>query len=416
MPTDDGFLPWLRSALRHLYDPVALRDSPLVDVLGLAESADPASDLRHTLTRAIRSLQPEAEMPADTQMWRVYEVLLYRYVQRCSQLEVADQLGISIRHLGREERKALQVLADRLRQQPKGQASAGQPPLEHAAASHEGGPCPIDNELAWLGGPAPEETVDLRQVLPATLDLVRPMARQHGVTLQVEPCPQSVRLAIHPVALRQILLSLLGVAIRQASGAGVSVWVRSLDWNVEVRVQCLGRAPAPEDSAEDTEGIAASLEVTRRLIDTCGGRLTLGSEGARFLATATLPALEQLPVLVIDDNVNTLRLLQRYVSSSRYRLVAATNLEEGLALAREASPRVIVLDVMMPDLDGWEALGRLRQHPLTAGVPIVVCTILAEEELALSLGASGYVRKPVSREAFLSALDRQADPAAPGSR
>ncbi len=61
---------------------------------------------------------------------------------------------------------------------------------------------------------------------------------------------------------------------------------------------------------------------------------------------------------------------------------------------------------MMPDMDGWEALGRLRQHPLTQHVPVIICTILYEQELALSLGASGYLRKPFTREAFLAALDQ----------
>jgi CheY-like chemotaxis protein len=133
------------------------------------------------------------------------------------------------------------------------------------------------------------------------------------------------------------------------------------------------------------------------------------------VAIVSLPALEQLPVLVIDDNANTLRLLQRYATCTRYRLVGAETLQEGLALAQDLAPRIIVLDVMMPDLDGWEVLGRLRQHPLTSQIPIVVCTILAEEELALSLGASGFIRKPVSRESFLHALDRLADRAVPGS-
>ena len=65
------------------------------------------------------------------------------------------------------------------------------------------------------------------------------------------------------------------------------------------------------------------------------------------------------------------------------------------------------MDVMMPVIDGWELMGHLRQHPATSSVPIVVCTILAEEDLALSLGASDFIRKPFGREALLRVLDRQ---------
>jgi CheY-like chemotaxis protein len=98
-------------------------------------------------------------------------------------------------------------------------------------------------------------------------------------------------------------------------------------------------------------------------------------------------------------------LFQRYASGTRYRVVGTRDAEAAPALAARLSPAAIVLDVMMPQLDGWEVLARLRQHPATASLPIVVCTILPQEELALSLGASGFIRKPVTQQMFLDALE-----------
>jgi CheY-like chemotaxis protein len=66
-----------------------------------------------------------------------------------------------------------------------------------------------------------------------------------------------------------------------------------------------------------------------------------------------------------------------------------------------------VLDVMLPGIDGWELLGRLREHPQTKDVPVVVCTILSQQQLALTLGATDFLRKPITRDAFLATLDRQ---------
>ncbi len=63
---------------------------------------------------------------------------------------------------------------------------------------------------------------------------------------------------------------------------------------------------------------------------------------------------------------------------------------------------------MMPGVDGWEILARLRQHPLTGNLPVIVCTILPERELALALGAAGFLPKPVTRQALLGALRRAA--------
>ncbi len=395
----------LRSALRHLYDPLVLGSNPLVSLLGLTGAPDPASALRQELTRAIRSLQPDQDLPADSKVWRLYEILLFRYVQRQSQLEVADQLGLSIRHLGRLETQAIQVLADRLRPRLRLSSDDGSAP---AAASEEA--CTLKDELAWLSQSGPAETSDPAAVLSAVMDLVKPMAARHAVTLDLAPCPPLMPLAVHPVALRQILLSLFGAAIRGAPGRRVSIAVTARGAEAEVRVHF----DRPEQPVTDAS-IAASLEMARRLAATSGGVLTVGSAPQVQEVTLTLPASEQLPVLAIDDNANALQLFQRYATNTRYRLLPATSLAEGLELARESPPRIIVLDVMMPDIDGWEVLGRLRQHPLTGHVPIVVCTILAEEELALSLGATGFVRKPVSREAFLSALD-QACPVGPAAR
>jgi CheY-like chemotaxis protein len=118
-----------------------------------------------------------------------------------------------------------------------------------------------------------------------------------------------------------------------------------------------------------------------------------------------VPAVAQVPVLVIDDNADTLQLLQRYTMGTRFRFMGSRDPEQALERAAEASPSVIVLDVMMPEIDGWKVLGRLREHPVTGGVPIVVCTILAQKELALSLGASGFIRKPMTRQEFLGCLD-----------
>ena len=70
---------------------------------------------------------------------------------------------------------------------------------------------------------------------------------------------------------------------------------------------------------------------------------------------------------------------------------------------------------MLPEIDGWELLGRLREHPRTGKTPIIVCSILPQEDLALALGAATLIRKPVSQSAFLLALDQQLDRLLQGS-
>ncbi|MBI2939336.1 MAG: response regulator [Chloroflexi bacterium] len=93
-----------------------------------------------------------------------------------------------------------------------------------------------------------------------------------------------------------------------------------------------------------------------------------------------------------------------------YQFRGARQPEEALGQAEEVAFAAIVLDVMLPGIDGWELLGRFREHPRTQNVPVVVCTILPQEQLALTLGAAAFIRKPVTRQALLSALDRHLRP------
>jgi CheY-like chemotaxis protein len=112
---------------------------------------------------------------------------------------------------------------------------------------------------------------------------------------------------------------------------------------------------------------------------------------------------------VVDDNRDTLQLFSRYVAGTRYHAVTSDEPAQILNLAESLAPEIIVLDVMMPDIDGWKILAQLKQHPATADVPVLVCTILPQEEIALDLGASGFLSKPVTRKRFLAALDAQLD-------
>jgi CheY-like chemotaxis protein len=150
--------------------------------------------------------------------------------------------------------------------------------------------------------------------------------------------------------------------------------------------------------------------MARECIDLFGGELLVGDAGEReppFMAALLLPIIEPAQVLVVDDNEDTLHLFRRYLSGTRYQFIGLREPHEVIQAAGDLVPAAIVLDVMLPGVDGWELLGRLREHPATRELPIVVCTVMPQEQLALALGAAAYLRKPVSREAFLSALDQQ---------
>ncbi|HYE98438.1 MAG TPA: response regulator transcription factor [Planctomycetota bacterium] len=120
-------------------------------------------------------------------------------------------------------------------------------------------------------------------------------------------------------------------------------------------------------------------------------------------------------VLVIDDEPELGRLIDYNLTKAGYLVLTARDGEAGLAAARKHAPDLVVLDVMMPGLDGWEVCKRLRQEPSTAALPILMLTAKAEESdrvLGLELGADDYLTKPFSvRElaARVKALLRRAE-------
>ena len=394
----------LRTALNHLYEPKWLQTSPLMGLLRTAGLGETSAALRQTLVRAIESLKPAEDIPSQSAAWRPYEILHYRYVQRFSQTQVAYQLGLSVRHLKREQEKALDLLAERLSDELHLNTEAD------LDSGSEPATTPLSNgDLQWLQEMSPGQTVRLDDVLPTVLGLTQSMAAHYGTRLHVDMAEGLPSLAIHSIALRQILLSLLYIAIRRTAGGTLSLLSTRQGGSVEVRLRVTG-LPSKVDFTQEEE--ESNLAVARQLVKACGSSLQVSPESALEIVLL-IPTAEQLTVLVIDDNPDTIRLLQRYASGTRYRVIGVQDPAQVFSVAGEKHPDVIVLDVMMPQLDGWELLGRLKHHPLTSGTPVVACTVLAQKELALSLGANAFLHKPVSRRDFLSALDRLIPAGAP---
>jgi CheY-like chemotaxis protein len=110
-------------------------------------------------------------------------------------------------------------------------------------------------------------------------------------------------------------------------------------------------------------------------------------------------------VLLVDDNSDILELYQRYLQQRYYQAVPVQSGGEALRLASQLQPHAIVLDLMLPEQDGWEILQRLTNHPDTQSIPVVICSILRARQLALALGAAAFLEKPVDQVEFLGLLD-----------
>jgi two-component system, cell cycle response regulator DivK len=118
---------------------------------------------------------------------------------------------------------------------------------------------------------------------------------------------------------------------------------------------------------------------------------------------------EQPLVLVVDDNEDNLTLLAFLVEQLNCALLTAINGKTALDLAQRFQPRLILLDMMLPDMDGMEVVSRIRQHPLTTGIPVIAVTALArpeDREHMLAAGCNEYVSKPFFVEEMEALLYR----------
>lgn len=114
-------------------------------------------------------------------------------------------------------------------------------------------------------------------------------------------------------------------------------------------------------------------------------------------------------LLIVDDEQFTVDMLQTFLEINGYQVFGAYNGEDGLVLVQVERPEVIILDLMLPDIEGYEVCRRLRTGPDTAHLPILILSARAEaasRERAILAGADGYLTKPVQFPVLLSELTR----------
>ena len=407
MPADDMLQDALRDALNHLYDPERLRASSLLRSLGLSTTLQPAARLQELLLDAIHAMQPPPSEPAASVRRRIYSILRLRYEQQFGQKEVAAQLGLSVRQYRRLQQTALQSLALQISAQLDLTPILTAPMVDKRSYTPEELPA----ALQWIDKLPRNESARPDQVLEDVLRLVAPLAQQQGKMLSILQAT-TASCAVHPMVLRQALVNLLNTAILHDASDELVV---KIDADVR-QVRLTICSPDADASASLSTALRISeLIIAQTMIRHFGGEVSAasGAPASGFVAELRCPSAILAPLMVVDDHVDTHDLLRRYLADTPYAMMTVDNPQQVLALAALHQPCAILLDVMMPEMDGWEVLIQLRQDERTAHLPVLVCTVLDQSELAMSLGASSFLHKPFTRPALLAALDAHRSSPAP---
>ena len=277
----------------------------------------------------------------------------------------------------------------------------------------------------------------LYEALGHALALVRERAARHGIRLGLEVAPDVGPVRADELRIKQVIVNLLSNAVKfTPDGGRVEVRARTEGPEVLVTVADTGTGVAAEDRerifesfqqggrrASTTEGTGLGLTLSKRIVELHGGRIWVDSQlgvGSTFGfaipagAPATAAATGDDPgradgertVVVIDDDRRSIDLLTVYAEAAGLRVVSAHDGRRGVELVKALRPAIVVLDILLPGLDGWQVLESLKADPATAAIPVVVVSILDERGRGLALGAADYLVKPVSREGVLDALAR----------
>ena len=241
---------------------------------------------------------------------------------------------------------------------------------------------------------------------------------------------------------RQMLLNILNNAAKftECGTSHITVtrverydveWVifRVADTGIGMSAQQLQKIFQPFTQADNSTtrkygGTGLGLSITQRFAEMLGGYVTVESqlgEGSVFslhlpvqnqnsqpsVSTAHSPPLpieDQRAVsisniaLVIDDDAIMLDILENYVSKAGYQVVLAGSGKDGLNLAKKLLPRIIILDVMMPGMDGWMVLSALKEDAELAAIPVIIASLTEDRSVGYELGAVEYLTKPVDKE------------------
>lgn len=364
------------------------------------------------IVKGIESLKPGKDVPPSSRTIRYYEILHKRFVLRLTLVETALHLHMGASSTWREQRSAIHFLTTELWRQNHAEdehvstraEDAGKPETARSPgpAGDESSEWLLQTkrELESLQSLEPDVISNIGMLVQQVCELENPLAAKRGVRLEIGQIKPDLEAAVNPIVLRQIIIILIGIYLRNMSGGKITLFARLEDGIVLITL-----AGSIDPGFEDFK---KSVESELLLPD--DSTIEIIQDGKQVFVWVKLRSvIDRLNVLAVDDNQDMIRFFQRASEGTSYHIIPfdwESNLFEVVLKNR---PDIIILDIMLPSTDGWELLMQIRANPNTRLIPVIVCSVVKGEELALSLGATRFITKPISPQDFVQALDQVLD-------
>jgi CheY-like chemotaxis protein/signal transduction histidine kinase len=292
-----------------------------------------------------------------------------------------------------------------------------------------------------------KEVIDLAELAEECVASVRELLKGKEVVINAEIAVRQV--FTDPLKLRQVLLNLLSNAAKFTDAGEVVLTAEPKGGALVIAVEDTGSGIADDQlpfifdkfrqvdgsSRRRVGGTGLGLAIVKEVAQLLGGSVTATStvgRGSKFTLalpgaidaiamrrddpaapSPPIPAPEgPFSVLVIDDDPMVQHLVRGQLEAEQFRVIAAVDGVEGLTLARELRPTVVILDIHLPRLDGWTVLAELKSDPVLSLIPVVMMSVEEQRARGYSFGACEYLVKPVEPERLVAVVRRAILPSA----
>jgi CheY-like chemotaxis protein len=378
----ESFERQVQDCLVHLYDFTELQTNPLAgqlapDLTGLQR----IQMVRRVLIETVEQLKARETAGIPSRQERIYSLLLMRFVEGLPVEEVLQQLALSERQFYREQHRAIQAVSQLLWDRLK-------------TSQSQDNTISVKSEIQRLSRQSFYAPIDVETLLSGAIAANANLADHREVTIHLSALQAFGDFTAYQAVLRQTIIWMLSQIITHvAAGSDIALSTSTVDHNPAIDFVISG--PGTDNSV--LQETLTNDTTIAEFLATLKGTITITeADRASYLVHFQLQRQRQV-ILVIDDNPDAV---------APYEIVSACEAEEGFQLAQSLEPSWIVLDIMLPHTDGWKILQNLKSHPRTQTIPVLVCSVLENPDLALSLGADAYLRKPPDRISFLELLGR----------
>jgi CheY-like chemotaxis protein len=386
----------VKDILNHISDPAYLENHQLINTfVDNGSNQGSIQGLREIFHDGIDLLQPPSNTPAIAPEWRCYKILTLRFLQLKEWHIIETDLGLSQRQVQRDLKKGLDalisILWDRYTKIGKNL------PLKEDSTNKSVDT--YDQELIKEELKNWEITynrVNLDNIIQQALQLCNSLLKaDFNDRVNLTEIDKNLSVMVDPVLTKQGIYKILSMVGSGISDARVNIRTRKLnEFFYDLSFEINHSNPLLIDSW-----------MTGKLFFTIQGLNQNLNESLKLtIISVILPVQKQISCLVIDDVESVRRLIERMLGSYGIQVFGADNYDDALGLIQLIKPDFILLDILMPKMDGWQMMTNIAANPDTSEIPVIICSVLYEPELSQAVGAKAYIRKPINRLELIDTL------------